>query len=126
MNCHKCQINLTNYLKELFFISRRSRENHFQDFFGFPRFARTAGKNDFQDFQDFARLRAGDKTTPKNASRNPLFPSTNHLPKFTVTSPKLLRKFSPVGNNRVFVALWLAESVAKTRFRTLNLLINNL
>ena len=47
-------------LDELFFISRRSRENHFQDFFGFPRLARAAGKNDFQDFQDFARLRAGD------------------------------------------------------------------
>jgi len=52
-------------LSELFFISRRSRETHFQDFFGFPRFARTAGKNDFQDLKDFARLRAGDKTTLK-------------------------------------------------------------
>jgi len=116
-------------LSELFFISRRSRETHFQDFFGFPRFARTAGKNDFQDFQDFARLRAGDKTTPKTPKTrfcNPLSPSTNHLPKFTVTSPKLLRKFSPVGNNRALVALWMAESVAKARFRILNLLINNL
>ena len=61
-------------LSELFFISRRSRENYFQDFFGFPRFARTAGKNDFQDFQDFARLRAGNKTAPKTPPKPPKSP----------------------------------------------------